>query len=182
METIMFLNNDIMYRMRSIVVAYDSERTIGRNGELPWAGKLPADMRRFRELTTDQSVIMGRKTYESLPEAYRPLPRRQNIIMSLSVTAIQGAEVVHNFDEAYETAKHEAFIIGGAEIYAQSLPTVDKVFATEILTSTAKGDAFFPELKRDEWITEDALDFPADEKNRYDYSFVTYVRRNPLIQ
>lgn len=81
--------------MKSIVVAYDHERTIGRNNQLPWAGQLPADMRRFKELTEGTSVVMGRKTFESLPESFRPLPRRQNIVVSLSQQAFLGSVAAH---------------------------------------------------------------------------------------
>ncbi|MDB5163371.1 MAG: dihydrofolate reductase [Candidatus Saccharibacteria bacterium] len=168
--------------MKSIVVAYDSMRTIGRDGNLPWAGKMPADMQHFKDLTEGTSVIMGRKTYESLPEAYRPLPNRQNIVLSVSAAAIRGAIIARNLEEAYEYAGENAMVIGGAEIYQQALPTVDRVFATEIMHRTVKGDAFFPPLPASEWCMTDIQDFEADTRNKYDYSFVTYIRRNLVEQ
>jgi dihydrofolate reductase len=164
--------------MKSIVVAYDAMRTIGRNGDLPWAGKLPADMQHFKELTDGTSVIMGRRTFESLPDAYRPLPNRNNIVLSLSAQAIEGATIARNLNEAYGLAGDDAMVIGGAEVYHQALPTVDRVFATEIMARTVRGDAFFPELPVKEWCIDDIQDFEADGKNKYDYSFVTYIRRN----
>ena len=166
--------------MKSIVVAFDAVRTIGRNGDLPWAGRLPADMRHFKELTEDESVIMGRRTFDSLPDAYRPLPHRKNIVLSLSATAIDGAFVARSLDEAYELAGENPIVIGGADIYQQALPTVNRVFATEIMARTVGGDAFFPELPPSEWEITDIQDFEADDKNKYDYSFVTYLRRNPI--
>jgi len=166
--------------MNSIVVAFDAVRTIGRNGGLPWEGQLPADMRHFKELTEGESIIMGRRTFDSLPDDYRPLPNRRNIVLSLSAAAIEGALVAHSLDEAYELAGENPLVIGGADIYRQALPTVDRVFATEIMARTVGGDAFFPNLPKNEWQVTDAQDFEADDRNKYDYSFVTYLRRNPI--
>jgi len=164
--------------MKSIVVAYDINRTIGREGQLPWMGKLPADLRHFKELTEGESVIMGRRTFDSLPENFRPLPNRQNIVLSLSAQAIYGVQVAHSLDEAYSLAGDDAFVIGGAEIYAQALPTIDRIYATEIEHRTVNGDAFFPVLPQAEWCIDDIQEFDADARNKYNYSFVTYIRRN----
>ena len=166
--------------MKSIVVAYDVDRTIGRNGDLPWAGQLPADMRHFKQLTEGESVIMGRKTYDSLPESYRPLPNRQNIVLSLSAKAIEGVVVARSLEEAYEAGGENPLVIGGADVYRQALPTIDRVFATEIMARTQHGDAFFPALPKEEWETTDVQDFEAEGRNKYDYSFITYIRRNPI--
>ncbi len=166
--------------MKSIVVAYDHERTIGRDNQLPWAGQLPADMRRFKELTEGTSVVMGRKTFESLPESFRPLPRRQNIVVSLSQQAFVGAAAAHSLEDAFSQADSEIMVIGGAEVYRQALPMVDRVYATEIIVRTEDGDAFFPVLPHDEWGVSERQDFLADERNRFAYSFVTYLRRNPM--
>ena len=164
--------------MRSIVVAYDERRTIGKEGDLPWAGKLPADMRHFRDLTLERSVIMGRKTYESLPESFRPLPDRHNIVVSLSQRALAGAVVADSIGEALYIGGENAVVIGGAEIYRQTLPFVDRVFATEIATQTEGGDAFFPELSEHDWQEVDREPHEADDKNAFAYSFVTYMRRH----
>lgn len=165
---------------KSIVVAYDMERTIGRDGTLPWAGQLPSDMRHFKHLTENKTVIMGRKTYESLPEAYRPLPHRQNIVISLSRTALEGAQIADCLGDAYSQADYEPMVIGGAQIYKLALPTVDHVYATEIFTHTPNGDAFFPPLLHNEWQVEDRDYRPADKDNRFSHSFVTYFRRSPI--
>lgn len=166
--------------MKSIIVAYDYERTIGIKNRLPWAGQLPADMRHFRELTEGTSVIMGRNTFESLPEAVRPLPDRQNIVVSLSQAAFKGAIAATSLEDAFEKADHEIMIIGGASIYQQALPLVDRVYATQITARTIGGDAFFPTLSRKEWKIESYEAHPADSKNKFSYGFLTYLRRNPI--
>lgn len=166
--------------MKSIIVAYGVDRTIGLDGRLPWEGRVPADMQHFKELTDGHPVIMGRRTFDSLPEAYRPLPNRQNIVLSLSATAIRGVEVARSLDEAYAAAEEDPFVIGGADVYRQALPTVDRVYVTEIIARTIGGDAFFPKLPKEEWEISDVKDFQPDARNTLAYSFVTYDRRNPI--
>lgn len=167
-------------RMKSIVVAYDSVHTIGRGNELPWAGQLPADMRRFKELTEGTSVIMGRKTFESIPEAYRPLRNRQNIVVSMTQQAIKDAIAANSLEDAFAKADSEIMIIGGAQIYRQALPYVDRVYATEIDTVTPGGDAFFPHLSNADWNVEAFEPHLPDAKNRFSYSFLTYLRHDPV--
>jgi len=157
-----------------LIVAYDANRLIGRDNSLPWAGMMSSDMRHFRELTTGNVVIMGRKTYDSIGKL---LPNRQNIIITRQPIEINGALVAHSLDEAYKLASKnkEIFIIGGGQIFEQSLPTVDRIIATEIRHSF-KGDASFPVLSND-WL-EISRDFhKADAQNAYDYSYVTYTKR-----
>ncbi len=164
--------------MKTIVVAYDKNRAIGRRGELPWQGQLPADMRHFSDVTKNQSVIMGRLTYESLPRRYRPLPERQNIVLSMSARVIDGVLIARTLDEAYEMADHTPIVIGGGRVYEQALPTVDRIFATEIDAVSPGADTFFPELNPDEWRRSNIAMFDADENNKYNYAFVTYLRRH----
>ena len=163
--------------MTHIVVAYDKNRAIGRDGELPWAGKLPHDMARFKELTKGASVIMGRKTYESLPEQARPLPGRENIVLTLSQKAITGAVVARSLDEALKHASRTPIIIGGESIFAQALPLTDTIFATEIDTVVTGADTYFPEINPSDWEQHDREFYPADNKNAFVHSFVTYERR-----
>ncbi len=165
--------------MKTIVVAYDQLRTIGRDGALPWQGKLPADMAHFKEVTEGTSTIMGRATWDSLPERFKPLANRQNIVLSLSLTAIKGVQIARSLEEAYELAELEPTVIGGAKVYQEALATIDRVIATEIWTETEGGDAFFPALPRSEWRVDSAVDHLPDKKNNYYHSFITYVRRNP---
>lgn len=163
-----------------MIVAYDNERTIGREGQLPWAGRLPADMAHFRRLTDGKSVIMGRKTWDSLPESSRPLKNRENIVVSLSQTAFTGALAADSLESAFDMASSETVVIGGANIYEQALPYVDRIYSTEIDTVTQGGDAFFPELSSEEWVISERQSCLVDSRNRFAYSFVTYIRRNPI--
>lgn len=163
--------------MKNIIVAYDRVGTIGRDGMLPWQGQLPADMRHFAEKTIGNTVIMGRKTFESLPEKYRPLPDRENIVLSMSATAIQGVKIAHSLDEAYEMASYEPYVIGGAQIYEEAMPTAERIYATEIQARVEKGDAFFPPILGCDWDLTAEEHYVADARNAYNYSFLTYVRR-----
>jgi dihydrofolate reductase len=130
----------------SLVVAHSANRVIGRDGGLPW--HLPGDLRRFRELTTGHAVVMGRRTYESLPDAFRPLPNRRNVVLSADPAyRADGAEVVTRLEAAL--AAH-CFVIGGGVTYAQALPHAQRVYATEI-EAEIDGDTFFPALPEGEW-------------------------------
>lgn len=160
-------------------MAYDQNRVIGQNGELPWGSSLPADLRHFREQTIDGTVIMGRKTFESLPEAMRPLPRRQNIVLSLGQVAFEGVQLAHSLEEAYGLAESEnVSVIGGEQIYRLALPTIDQVMATEIHTTIQDGDAVFPELSDEAWMVTEREPHTSDSQNAFDYTFVTYERRD----
>jgi dihydrofolate reductase len=130
----------------SLVVAHSANRVIGRDGGLPW--HLPGDLKRFRELTTGHAVVMGRRTFESLPDAFRPLPNRRNVVLSADPAyRADGAEVVADLEAAL--AAH-CFVIGGGVTYAQALPHAQRVYATE-LEAEIDGDTFFPALPAGEW-------------------------------
>jgi dihydrofolate reductase len=132
--------------MVSLVVAHSANRVIGRDGGLPW--HLPGDLRRFRELTTGHAVVMGRRTYESLPDAFRPLPNRRNVVLSSDPSyRADGAEVVADLEAALAA---RCFVIGGGVTYAQALPHAQRVYATEI-DAQIDGDTFFPVLPDAEW-------------------------------
>jgi len=132
--------------MISIIVAMDSNNGIGCNGEL--LTYLPGDLPRFKELTINKTVIMGRKTYDSLPKG--PLPKRENIIISRSKDLhIDGAIVVNSLEEAVKISSKDIFIIGGGEIYKQALNIADKLYVTHIEKSFT-ADTFFPQIGR-EW-------------------------------
>lgn len=165
--------------MKNIVVGYDKIHAIGRGGDLPWAGDLPADMKYFRNITSGGSVIMGRKTFESLPKAFRPLPNRQNIVLSLGEVAGSGFQTARSLEEAYALAERdETYVIGGGRVYEQALPTVDRIYATEIDTVTDKADTFFPVLDPNEWTQQYKARYPADDTNKFGYAFVTYLRNH----
>ena len=134
-----------------IIVAFDEERAIGKDGEIPW--HYSEDLKHFSENTTGHCVLMGRKTYESLPEDYRPLPDRENIVLTRSDFRPEedSVKVANSLDEAYNLADCEKlFIAGGASIYDQTLDDADKMIVTEI-PGTHDGDTFFPEWRNENW-------------------------------
>ena len=134
-----------------LIAAVARNNAIGKDGALPW--HLPEDMKYFRETTRGKPVIMGRKTWESLPERFRPLPGRTNIVLSRNGNyAANGATVVASLEEALHAAAdaEEVFVIGGAELYRQALPIAQRLYLTELATDFA-GDAFFPEHADDAW-------------------------------
>lgn len=158
--------------MRYIIVAYDRNRAIGANNTLPWAGRMKTDMRRVKELTTGNAIIMGRKTFESIG---RPLPNRQNIVVSTTGVDVPGVISIGSLDEAFdavESGKH-AYIFGGGKLYESAIDTVDEIVATEIDMAVEGADAFFPPLG-EEWHEASREHFDADENNLYPFDFVLY--------
>jgi len=159
-----------------LIVAYSRNRVIGRDNTLPW--RLPGDLKHFKQQTLGHPIIMGRHTWESLG---RPLPGRLNIVVSRSGTgSFEGASVARSFEQAIELARDAeiAYIIGGANLYAQTLDTVDAIIATEI-DADIEGDAHFPALAKDQWKEVSRESQP--EENGLAYDFVTYQRlkKNP---
>ena len=163
----------------SIIVAVSENHVIGKDNGLIW--HLPADMKFFKEKTKGHAIITGRKNYESIPEKFRPLPERTNIVVTRQLDYnAKGAIVVSSIDEAIEYVRthftnQEVFIIGGAEIYKQTLAICQKVYLTRI-HHTFQGDAFFPELSLTEWQLKTQLSNSADEKNKYPFTFETWER------
>jgi dihydrofolate reductase len=154
-----------------IIVAYSRNRVIGKDNQLPW--RLPSDLAHFKRQTSGYPIIMGRKTWESLG---RPLPNRHNIVISRQgVGDFTGATLVGSLEEAVAAAGlvEQAFIIGGAQLYAQALPLVHEVMATEV-DADVQGDAFFAPLPQAEWV-EYSREGQAPE-NGLPFSFVTYRR------
>lgn len=160
----------------ALVAACARGGVIGIDNKLPW--HLPEDMKFFRETTRGKPVIMGRKTWESLPDAFRPLPGRLNIVVSRNPDFhAEGGAVVGSLPEAVAAAGNAeiACVIGGAEIYRQALPLADRLILTEIDRDYA-GDAFFPAFDRVEW-QEVSRDARVSESG-LPFAFVTYERRN----
>jgi len=153
--------------MVSIVVAQGSNRVIGAGGGLPW--HLPADMRRFRELTMGHAVVMGRKTYESIPERFRPLPGRRNLVISSSAR-YEGVEVFPSLADAVEACDGACFVIGGGRVYADAMEIAERCYVTDV-DHAPEGDVFFPELAAEEWRCVEESD-PLSEN---DHSFVFRV-------
>jgi len=158
----------------SLVAAAGNNNVIGGNNKLLW--KMPADMRFFMNLTMQHPVIMGRKTYESFG---KPLRDRRNIIISRDTTlAIAGCEVVHSLEEALQLVKedNEVFIIGGAEIYRQSMYVANKIYLTRIY-GDFEGDAYFPSIDDKEWHLTSHIEQKADEKTPYPFAFLEYIKK-----
>lgn len=160
----------------SIIVAVASDGAIGRANDLLW--HLPADLKRFKELTTGHTILMGRKTFESLPRG--PLPNRRNIIISRSLPAQPGAEVYPTIQQALEAcaSDEEVFIIGGGEIYRQLLPNTERIYLTRVQASFPDAEVFFPELDPTKWIEEAREVYPRDERNEYDTELLLLRRRS----
>ncbi len=162
--------------MISIIVAIAQNGAIGYKGDLIY--HLSADLRRFKELTTGHTVIMGRKTYESLPKG--ALPNRRNIVLTRQQGAsFPGTEVYSSIDEALNKCSRDekVYIMGGAQVYTQALPMADELEITLVHDSPAQADTFFPEFGSDEsWHLINREDHQPDEKNPYPYSFLTYRR------
>ena len=161
--------------MLSLIAAVAQNRAIGKNNQLLW--HLPEDMRYFRETTRGKTVIMGRKTWESLPAAVRPLPGRRNIVVTRDRHyAAAGALLVHSLDEAIGTAGNEGetFIIGGAELYNQALPLAQRLYLTEV-AQVYEGDVFFPEISATDWQEISRTQHRAE--SGITFSFAVYQHR-----
>jgi len=155
----------------TVISAYAANRVIGRDNTLPW--HLPADFAHFKRTTLGHPIIMGRKTWESLPRA---LPGRVNVVVSRQAGYVAtGAQVVGSLTQALALCRDapRVFVIGGAQLYALALPLADTVIATEIQADIA-GDAFFPELPDDQWVEVSRVAQAAE--NGYAYDFVVYRR------
>lgn len=161
--------------MLSIIVAIDENYGIGRKGDL--LCHLPNDLKHFKEITSGHPVIMGRKTYMSLPR--RPLPNRRNIVISQHANyAYEGAEMVNSIDEALQLVdpKEETFIIGGGSIYEQLMENADKLYITRIHHSWDDADTFFPKIKTDTWHRTTCEQHDSDGMHAYSYSFEKWER------
>ncbi len=162
----------------AIIAARARNGVIGRDNALPW--HLPEDLRRFRELTMGKPVIMGRRTWESLPAKFRPLPGRQNIVVSRNPAwAADGATPARSVEAALAPADgaDEAFVIGGAELYRQSIGRAERLYLTEIELDVA-GDAHFPEIVREHW--QEVAREPRQSADGLDFAFVRLDRRDPI--
>ncbi|MHB8259176.1 MAG: dihydrofolate reductase [Bacteroidia bacterium] len=164
----------------SIIVAASQNNVIGKDNTLVW--HLPADMKFFKDKTSGHAIITGRKNYESIPVKYRPLVNRTNIVVTRQLCyKAPGATVVSSIEEAFEYVKQhhadeEVFIIGGAEIFKQTIALCQNVYLTRIHHSF-EGDVFFPQLPLTEWKLTQQENIAADEKNKYSFTFETWERK-----
>jgi dihydrofolate reductase len=161
--------------MISLIVAMDNHRVIGKDNKLPW--HLPADLAYFKNVTMGHAIVMGRKTFESIG---RPLPGRENIIVTRNRSfQPEGCTVIHSIEDIKQIAAErndEVFVIGGAELFAVTLPLADRLYITKIEASFP-GDTFFPTFNEEDWQLISSEKGTKDEKNPYDYFFLVYERK-----
>ncbi|WP_317195542.1 dihydrofolate reductase [Echinicola shivajiensis] len=160
----------------SIIVAKAKNNVIGKDNQLIW--KLSADLKHFKNHTTGHYIIMGRKTYESMG---KPLPNRTSVVITRNsdYSIPDGHHIVHHLQDALDLAKKnnqdKVFIIGGGEIYKQAIELSDELLVTEVDCSP-EGDTYFPNISANKWKVVQKEAFQKDEKNEYDFSFITYKR------
>lgn len=155
-----------------MVVAYDKKRGIGADNDLPWHRNLPDDLLRFKRLTMGYSIVMGRKTYESIGRA---LPGRENIVVTHRPLDAVDVIAVKSMQDAYAAAHGNVMIIGGQSIFEQALPDTEIIYATEVDETFTEANVFFPEIDHS-WQEMAREHHERDEKNLYDFDFVTYRR------
>lgn len=160
----------------TLIAAMDRNRTIGKGNAMPW--RLPAEMAYFKENTLGKSVLMGRKTFDSL--GGKPLPKRRNIVLTRQKgLMLEGCEIVHSVEDAislYAQEGEQLMIIGGTEIYEQFLPFADTILLTEVETEIQGGDAKFPEFDPKNWKRSVGERKEKDERNAFSFTFVTHTR------
>jgi dihydrofolate reductase len=162
----------------SLIAAVSKNKVIGKNNDLPW--HLPDDMKYFMQTTKTHHVIMGRKNYESIPEKFRPLPNRSNIVVTRQADyQAPDCIIVHSLEESLQVAESsqepEVFIIGGAEIYKQGFPLTQRLYLTEIYADI-EGDTYFPAFDPKEWKEVSRIHHGTDERHLYEFDFVVYEK------
>jgi dihydrofolate reductase len=155
--------------MINIIVAYDRNLAIGKDNTLVW--RQSADLKRFKELTTGHTVVMGRKTYESIG---KPLPNRRNIVITRQDIKIDGVEIVNSIEDI-KNIKEDIFIIGGGEIYEKSIVFADRLYVTEI-DCEIDADTWFPKIDLNLWEIESVEKYSSDELNQYNYNYKNYKK------
>ncbi|MGI9544135.1 MAG: dihydrofolate reductase [Cyclobacteriaceae bacterium] len=165
--------------MISLIAALAKNNVIGKDNELVW--HLPDDMRYFMKTTLGHCVLMGRRNYESIPAKYRPLKNRTNIVVTRQMDYQVSEKVipVNSVDQGITFARQygevELFVIGGGEIYQQTLNIADRLYLTEI-KSDFEGDTYFPEFDRSEWKESSRITHPIDPNHAYEFDFVVLDR------
>lgn len=164
-----------------LIVAMDRERGIGRNNDLMW--HLPADMKFFKETTSGQIVVMGRKNFDSIPERFRPLPNRENVVLTRNTNfTAEGCRIFHSLEDCLTYFNGETertvYIIGGGEIYRQALDLkcIDEMYITHV-DAVYGADTFFPEFDEDKWTIHEILIWPKDEKNEAAFTVKHYIKK-----
>lgn len=177
----MWWENDRTMKI-SLVAAIGANYEIGVKGQLLW--HLPADMKRFKEITTHHHVLMGRKTFESIPEKFRPLPNRVNVILTSNKQfRAEGCKVVHSLADAIALSElaneKELMVIGGGEIYQLTLPVANTLYITLVQHSFPEADTFFPKWNEQDFVEVENFYFEQDDQHAYNYRFLKFERRFP---
>lgn len=165
----------MIYNNLFIIVAIGKNNEIGRNNEL--LTHLPNDMKRFKELTLNTTVLMGENTFHSLQ--VKPLPKRRNVVLTFDKSLqLPGCELAYSIEEALALVKNDekVFVMGGASVYKQFLPLVSKLYLTKINADFAGADAFFSQIDYSQWKLLEEVDNNSDEKHAFDYTYCTYSR------
>jgi dihydrofolate reductase len=162
----------------SMIAAVAENNVIGRNNDLPW--HLPDDMKYFMQTTKSHFIVMGRKNYQSIPEKFRPLPNRTNIVVTSQKNFdAPGCRVVGSLEAAItlckESKQEEIFLIGGSRIYQEGLSVANKLYLTEV-KAVIDGDVFFPKLNKSEWIETSRVSHTKDDRHQYEFDFVVLER------
>lgn len=163
----------------SIMVAATTNMVIGNGNSIPW--HLPTDLKYFKEKTSGKTIIMGRKCWESIPDKFRPLPNRTNVVLTRNNDyEANGAEIMHNLVEALEIYVHndkdEVFIIGGGQIYKEGFAYANKLYLTEIYDSNIEGDVYLEGFNPDEWVLDNISDKMVE--NDLTFQFKIYTRKD----
>ena len=161
--------------MISIIVAIAANNAIGKDNKLIYW--LPNDLKRFKSLTTGHTIIMGRRTFESLPKG--ALPNRRNIVLSRmgKPEDFPGAELFSSLNEAISACKGDVYVIGGASVYEEALPIADRLCLTCVHDTPAEADTFFPEIDSSHWKETMREEHDTDEKHAYRYAFVDMEKK-----
>lgn len=156
----------------SILVAHDKQRVIGYQNQLPW--HLPNDLKHVKELSTGNTLVMGRKTFESIG---KPLPHRRNVVLTNNRTfKHEGVDVIHSIEDIYNITGH-VFIFGGQTLFEEMIDKVDDMYIT-VIDGKFQGDTFFPTYTFEDWEVESSIEGTIDEKNPIPHTFLHLVRRN----
>ncbi len=160
----------------SLIAAIGKNNELGKGNTLVW--DMPEDLKYFRKTTSGHPVIMGRKTFESIG---RPMPKRRNVIITRDESYLRhGVDIVHSLEKAlnlFKNSNEEIFIIGGGDIYKQSMQLADKLYITRIDAEDKEAETFFPEINLNDWQETSREEYNRDEKNPYKYAFVIYQRK-----
>ncbi|WP_031426320.1 dihydrofolate reductase [Flavimarina sp. Hel_I_48] len=160
--------------MLIIIAAAGENNALGKDGDLLW--HLPDDFKRFKKLTTGHPIIMGRKTFESLPKM---LPGRKHIVITRKEDYHpKGVQIAHSLEKAisFVPSDQDSYIIGGGEIYNLALDIADKIELTRVHGTFEEADTFFPDIDEDNWKLEEKTSHPQDEKHKFSFDYLTYVR------